>query len=155
MPWRTGARRPGSTLSVTAFISPLMKWCVCKKTHLHRLLPWLVCQQSRSNSSRAPRIFWSRAKAQWGMVKSWQVTGANDETLGTKSGKYQGTNGILKSLRSKITFWSRHYPSFSPLKITKQPQKCHRRGMSIWIKYVLKKIITTLTTAQQLRNALI
>lgn len=31
-----------------------------------------------------PRIIWSCAKDQWGMVKSWQLTGANDVTLGTE-----------------------------------------------------------------------
>ena len=44
----------------------------------------------------APGNFWSRAKDQEGMVKSWQLTGANDVTLVSESGEYQETNKVPK-----------------------------------------------------------
>lgn len=44
-------------------------------------------------------ILWSRAKDQWGMVESWQPTGANDVTLGTESGEYQGTNKSAEGVK--------------------------------------------------------
>jgi len=57
--------------------------------------PELCVSAAMTKQQLAPRNFWSRAKDQWGMVKSWQLTGANDETLRPKSGQYQGTNKVL------------------------------------------------------------
>lgn len=42
----------------------------------------------------APRNVWSRAKDQGGMVKSWQLSGANDATSGLQSMEYQETNKV-------------------------------------------------------------
>lgn len=50
-------------------------------------------------TAAAPSIFWSRAKDQWGMVESWQLTGVNDVTLGTESGEYQGTNKSIEGVK--------------------------------------------------------
>lgn len=50
-------------------------------------------------------IFWSRAKAQRGMVESWQRKGANDGTLGTESGEYRGTNKSAEGVKYLSLGW--------------------------------------------------
>ena len=55
----------------------------------------------------APWNLWSRAKDQGGMVKSSQLTGANDVTSGPKSGEYQETNKVVKG-QSLVLHYNRY-----------------------------------------------